>query len=148
MIRKMRGEDLTRVLEIENNSFLRPWSREEYEYELYGNPFSHLFVIEVDGEIAGMMDIWVTFEIAQLANIAVSEAYRRAHLGSLMMEFLIDFCNQKMCETISLEVRVSNEKAIAMYEKYDFIQVNTRKQYYEDGEDAYLMVKALGGAYV
>jgi ribosomal-protein-alanine N-acetyltransferase len=42
-------------------------------------------------------------------------------------------------------VRVSNDRAIQVYEKNGFITVNKRKKYYEDGEDAYLMVKPLGG---
>ena len=52
----------------------------------------------------------------------------------------------KECDTMSLEVRVSNDKAIALYKKNGFITVNTRKGYYQDNhEDAYLMVKPLGG---
>ena len=47
---------------------------------------------------------------------------------------------------ISLEVRVSNTAAHKLYEAYDFIKVNVRKQYYQDnGEDAGFLIKAIGG---
>ena len=63
------------------------------------------------------------------------------------MEYLVDDCNQKQCSVISLEVRKSNFKAQNLYKKFDFIEMNVRKGYYEDGEDALFMMKALGGNY-
>jgi ribosomal protein S18 acetylase RimI-like enzyme len=56
--------------------------------------------------------------------------------------------NEKaMCETISLEVREHNQPAICLYENNGFMEVTKRKGYYADGEDAYLMIKPLGGNY-
>ena len=147
MIRKMVKEDLIRIMEIEQASFKDAWTLSEYEYELEDNPFASLFVYEEDGKIVGMYDIWVTFEIAQIANIAVDHSCRGKGIGSKMMDALIDYANAKQCENISLEVRVTNQTAIALYEKYDFMISHTRKQYYEDGEDAYLMIKELGGEF-
>ena len=49
------------------------------------------------------------------------------------------------CEVISLEVRVSNERAIRLYQKSGFIKAAVRKGYYENGEDADLMIRPLGG---
>lgn len=144
MIREMKLTDLRRVLEIEQACFDAPWTLSEYEYELIENPFSTLFVYEENDEIIGMYDIWVTFEIAQIANIAVDPNYQGKGYGQKLMDTLIQYCEEKECENITLEVRVSNEAAIALYQKNGFVISHIRKQYYEDGEDAYLMMKELG----
>lgn len=52
-----------------------------------------------------------------------------------------------MCESITLEVRENNTAAIHLYEKNGFMEVTKRKGYYSNGEDAYLMIKVLGGNY-
>ena len=62
------------------------------------------------------------------------------------MNHVIRMAEENGCEDISLEVRISNKKAINLYEKYGFIQINVRKSYYANPiEDAYLMMKPLGG---
>ena len=60
------------------------------------------------------------------------------------MNEVISFASQNGCEVMSLEVRISNEKAIALYENLGFCKEARRKNYYQDNhEDAYLMVKRL-----
>ena len=62
------------------------------------------------------------------------------------MDFMIASAEQEQCETIMLEVRPSNEAAHCLYDSYEFMKVNIRKGYYNDnGEDAIVMCKALGG---
>ena len=64
-----------------------------------------------------------------------------------MMESMIEDCNLKMCSQLSVEVRLSTQNAINLYKKFDFIELNIRKAYYEDGEDAIFMMRAVGGNY-
>ena len=144
MIREMTVADLPKVMEIEEACFASPWTLSEYQYELLDNPFSTLFVYEEAGEIIGMFDVWVTFEVAQLANIATKPFYQRQGIGQKLMDELIAFCERQACENITLEVRVSNESAIALYESLGFCKVAKRKQYYQDGEDAHLMILERG----
>jgi len=62
------------------------------------------------------------------------------------MEFLDNLCLENSVEEISLEVRVSNEKAINLYHSFGFEVKGIRKDYYQDNhEDAYLMVKVIKG---
>ena len=62
------------------------------------------------------------------------------------MDHLINCAAEKGCEMISLEVRVSNAPALTCYKKYGFEIINIRKSYYQDNhEDAYLMMKPIGG---
>ena len=144
----MTEEDIPAVCALEEICFPGdPWPKEEFLFELRQNPFSQVYVYEKDGRIAGYIDWWIMYEQAQLADIAVHPDYRRCGIGKEMMDFCIAESNAKGCETLSLEVRKSNFPALAMYRSYGFIEAAIRKNYYEDGEDAILMVLPLGGGY-
>lgn len=146
MIRKMIEKDLTVIDTLEKELFTSPWPIKEYLYELNENPFANVYVLEEDGEIVGYFDYWILYEQAQIATIGTKKSHQSQGYGQKMLEFIIEQANQNKCEVLSLEVRISNEKAIRLYEKNGFIKVNVRKNYYTDnGEDAYLMVKPLGG---
>ena len=146
MMRKMEAGDLEEVAELEKILFTSYWKKSDFEYELQQNPYAVLKVIEIDGKIAAYCDRWILFDQAQIATIGVAEEYQHQGLGQQLMASMIFDAIAKECDTMSLEVRVSNDKAIALYKKNGFITVNTRKGYYQDNhEDAYLMVKPLGG---
>lgn len=148
MIRRLQKEDLEAVELLETALFPSPWYRCVLESEWQENPFAHLYVLESDRRICGYIDFWITFETAQLARIAVAKDAQRKGYASLLMDFMIEECERAMCENISLEVRVDNHAAIALYERYGFIKAALRKGYYEDGSDGDLMIKPLGGNYV
>lgn len=143
----MELNDLDSVMEIENEAFSDHWNRSAYEYELKENEFSHFLVFQQENQIIGIIGYYILFDDAQVTTIATRKEYRHQHIALQLMEAMIQDCEDKQCSMISLEVRVSNQAAIKLYEKLGFITVNTRKQYYEDQEDAYLMIKALGGSY-
>ncbi len=146
MIRTLEEKDLEQVLAIEQSVFTSPWPMREFLYELHENPFSNLIVIEEEGTIVGYCDYWILYEQAQIADIAVMTSYQQKGFAQQLMDYVVRMVEEQGCENISLEVRVSNTKAIRFYEKNGFITVNTRKDYYPDThEDAYLMVKPLGG---
>ena len=109
------------------------------------NPFSNLLVFEENQTIIGYIDWWITYEQAQLANIAVHPASWKQGIGQQLLNEALQNAIEEECENMTLEVRISNERAIQFYEKNGFISVNTRKNYYDDGENAYLMIKPLGG---
>lgn len=146
MIREMRKEDLPEIARLEEQLFPDgPWSETEFLYEMNDNPFSFLYVYEEDGAVRGYIDWWITYEQAQLANIAVAkEAWGRG-IGSVLLNYCIENAVKSGCENLSLEVRVSNERAKRLYEKNGFIKAAIRRNYYENGEDAELMIKPLGG---
>lgn len=146
MIRRMTDDDLEEVCRLEEQLFpSSPWPKKEFQYELHENPFAVLYVIEEEGCLQGYVDLWIMYEQAQIADIGVSADCQRKGVGSRLMQRAVDDAVVKDCENLSLEVRVSNAPAIALYEKFGFITANKRKNYYEDGEDAWLMVKPLGG---
>lgn len=146
MIRAAEDQDLDRIAELENVLFAdSPWPWKEFEHELHENPFAILLVDEEEGRVVGYLDYWILYEQAQVATIGVDPEYQNRGIGSALLSYAEKDAADQGCETFSLEVRVSNAPAMHLYEKHGFIQVNIRKGYYENGEDAYLMVKPIGG---
>lgn len=142
----MCAEDISAVIEIENLCFTSRWNEEMFLYEMNGNEFGSFYVYEVDNKIIGFIDFWIMFESCQLANLAVHPEERGKGYARAMMNRMIDVANHARCETIMLEVRVHNSAARSLYDSFEFIEMNVRKGYYSDnGEDAIVMCKALGG---
>lgn len=146
MIRKMSVTDIDVVLKLEDELFTSKWTQEQFEYELTENEFSKLFVMIENEEIIGYFGEWILFDQAQITTIGVSKKHQGKGYSKLMMQRMIEEACNSNCETISLEVRVSNVKAINLYHKFGFETINIRKNYYQDNnEDAFLMMKAIGG---
>ena len=105
----------------------------------------HLFKREntsnVTGQfILGFAGLWFMADEAHLANIAVREEYREKGVGELLLISIIEFAIEQNARFITLEVRASNKAAQALYRKYGFAEVGTRREYYTDNkEDAILM---------
>lgn len=145
-IRLMEINDLEVILELEQQLFTSAWQEEDFIYELKANPFSYNYVLEENNEIIGYAGLWITYEQAQITTIGVRKESQRKGYASLLMNHLLEVVRSKNCEQFSLEVRVSNESAIKLYEKFGFKNVGIRKNYYQDNfEDAYLMVREMEG---
>lgn len=142
-IRKMRVEDLERVLEIERASFSNPWSRNAFLYEIESN-VSYPWVIEMDGKIVGYSVHWLILDEAHLSNIAIDSSVRRRGIGRFVLEKVIESVKKMGAKFLTLEVRVSNASAISLYTKINFKVVGIRKNYYANPvEDAFIMMKNL-----
>ena len=139
LIRAMRLSDLDNIMPLEHQLFSSPWSKDDYIYELSSNPYAKYYVLE-DDKIVGYVGIWITYETAQITTIGIAKERQGEGLSKLLMNKVIE--ETKDCEAITLEVRVSNVKAIKLYESYGFKKEAIRKDYYLDNhEDAYLMMK-------
>jgi ribosomal-protein-alanine N-acetyltransferase len=140
-IRKMRVEDLERVLEIERISFSNPWSRNAFLYEIESD-VSYPWVIEMDDKIVGYSIHWLILDEAHLSNIAVDPLFRRRGIGRFILEKVIESVKKMGARFLTLEVRVSNTNAISLYTKMNFKVVGIRKNYYTNPvEDAFIMIK-------
>ncbi len=88
----------------------------------------------------GYVSTWLVFEEAHITAIAVREGYRGRGVGELLLGGAIEFAMHEKSRVVTLEVRVSNGSAIALYNKYGFKKVGLRKAYYSDNrEDADIM---------
>lgn len=146
MIREMKESDFSHVEKIENECFVDPYKMEQYLYELHDNPVAKLFVLEIENEIVGFIDYWVTFDACQLTKLAIAKKHRQKGYGSTLIDYMVNNAIEEDCEAIFLEVRESNISAQNLYEKHDFMEMNIRKNYYSDNhENARVMGKVIGG---
>ena len=139
-------KDFKGVQKLENECFLNPYSSEDLKYEFYKNPINKIVVATDEGKIVGFIDYLVTFNSATIMQVAVTEDYRKRGIGTQLLSEMEKFFPQEgedIVENVTLEVRESNEKAIALYTKNGYQKVLIKKQYYKDGENAIYMLKRL-----
>lgn len=90
--------------------------------------------------LAGMAGIWMMVDEAHIVTIAVRTSRKNLGLGEWLLINIIELAEQLRARYVTLEVRVSNRTAQALYEKYGFTRAGIRKKYYSDnGEDALIM---------
>lgn len=143
-IREMRLSDLDVVDILEKELFLSSaWSKEAYESELLTNPFDHYVVLEEAGVIVGYCGYYVLYENSEILTIGVSKKHQGKGYARMMMDYMISQSIIMGAEVMSLEVRASNSRAQKLYKGYGFKDVAIRPHYYNDGENAILMVKGL-----
>ncbi len=139
-LRPMREGDIDRVCEIERASFHEPWTRESFVSEM-ANRCARYVVLEEDGVVAGYAGMWIIIDEAHVNNVAVHPGFRGRGYGRLLMKALMRAA-YRAAEIVqmTLEVRVSNDVAIALYTSMGFDVKGRRPRYYSDtGEDAYIM---------
>ena len=143
IIRKMKASDVAAIAELEKRCFSDPWSADSIASELV-NPLSYWLVAEVDGQVAGYVGSQSVLDAADMMNIAVSPEYRRRGVAKALVNELTAYLSKNNVIALLLEVRVSNEPAIALYEKMGFQQVGRRPNYYRNPrEDALILRKGL-----
>jgi [ribosomal protein S18]-alanine N-acetyltransferase len=143
----MTVEDLDAIMEIERHSFPSPWTIEAYRRELRRNMYGSYWVVRPGVVVAGERKVpvlayggmWLMGEDAHITTIATHPDWRRCKLGEWLLLRMLGAARTRGAEMATLEVRVSNLPAIALYEKLGFEEVGLRKGYYHDsGEDALL----------
>ena len=97
MIRKMSQNDLDAVNAIEMQSFQDPWSKQDFINELESNPYSCIYVKEINGEAVAYVDLWIAYENAEIANIAVKKEFLHQGIASELMQFCLQKIQQSKC---------------------------------------------------
>lgn len=140
-IHSMTENDVDGIEEIEKECFSTPWTRDGILSELT-NETARFFVAEFMGETAGYLGMHIVLDECYIANIAVKEKFRRMGIGNALLIKGEERAKEENCAFISLEVRVSNEKAIALYRKRGYNEMGERKNFYSDPvENALIMTK-------
>ena len=139
-IRKMDLSDIPYVYKEELKIFGKSLGEKTLYNEVLYNDMSRYFIALVDGKRAGYVGSWLTVPNAEILNLFVSEEYRGLGIGKKLMFNVFEVCKAENIQMLTLEVRVSNEYAIQMYKDLGFEISHTRKNYYENNEDAYLMM--------
>lgn len=138
--RLMTLEDIDQVVKIEQSSFTTPWSKDAFYNELIHNQFAKYIVMEDGYKVVGYCGQWVIMDEAHITNVAILPEYRGKKLGEALMRQSMLFAIGIGVKKMTLEVRVSNAVAQALYRKLGFQPGGIRKQYYSDNlEDALVM---------
>ena len=127
--------------ELDSNS-LSLWSKEQWESEfkkkgvkVIGLLFSRVLI--------GVCVIQEVVDEAQINYFSVDQKFRRKGYGSFLMNYLIKQCIAINLKKLLLEVSEANSTAVKFYDKFEFVNVGIRKNYYKDGSDAVLKEKKL-----
>jgi [ribosomal protein S18]-alanine N-acetyltransferase len=141
--RKLKLRDLTAIEEIERSSYPTPWSRSMFAGELAKPSSICLGAIDSENEeLVGYLIISRYVDAWHVMNIAVAPEYRRRGIARSLMERLFVVTTRDARRGYTLEVRVSNEAAIRLYEELGFKTRGIRRGYYTDNrEDALIMWK-------
>lgn len=136
----MTPADLPAVAAIERAAYNATWPPTAFEHELTGNRLARYIVVEDANSLVGFAGLWLMVDQAHVVTVAVDPEQQRRGLGRLLVHALIGIALDEGMESATLEVRVSNEPARALYREYGFYEVGLRKRYYSDnGEDALIM---------
>jgi ribosomal-protein-alanine N-acetyltransferase len=164
VVEPMRLDDVPEVMAIERESFPLPWPERAYRYELSQNQNSHYVVLRPTSardaghwwralkrawrrsprpKIIGYGGFWMIAGEAHISTIAVDPGWRHRGLGELLLWDMLNRALPLEAFEATLEVRVSNQVAQNLYQKYGFEKVGRRRRYYQDnGEDAWIMTIA------
>jgi ribosomal-protein-alanine N-acetyltransferase len=136
----MRRRHLRSVLRIENLVYPRPWSLSLFLSELALRASRTYLVARVDGMVVGYAGLMFTGDDAHVTTIAVDPSWHRAKIGTRLLAELTRAALAREARNLTLEVRVGNTGAQALYERFGFAGAGIRKNYYvETNEDALVM---------
>ena len=138
---RMNESHVSQIAALEKLCFSDAWSEKSIASEL-ANKLS-LWLVAVDGDtVAGYIGSQTVLGWADMMNLCVSPDYRRQGIGEKLTAELERQLKENDVTCLTLEVRVSNVPAIALYEKMGFVQVGKRPRYYEKPrEDALILRK-------
>jgi ribosomal-protein-alanine N-acetyltransferase len=137
-IRRLTYADLPQVIAIERRAFPTPWSLAMFVLEL-SKPGGVCLAARRDGVLVGYMICSRYDTVWHIMNIAVDPDRRRTGIATALLFELLERVSDERAR-FTLEVRISNAGAIALYERFGFRAAGTRRRYYQDnGEDALIM---------
>lgn len=135
-------DNVDQVAEIEQECFSSPWSKEMLLEAMDNFTASFIAAEADDGTILGYAGINVVMDEGYIDNVAVRSQYRRNGVASALLSVFVRFAEAHQLKFLTLEVRASNEAAIALYTSYGFDEAGRRKNYYSDPkEDAIIMTR-------
>ena len=138
----MTAEHLDEVAKLEQICFPDPWSRNLLAEELKNDLCAYLVALDAQGLVAGYAGMQVILDEGTIQNIAVKPEYRRQGIAKQLLEVFINFSQANHLAFLTLEVRASNDAAIALYSGMGFRTVGRRRGYYDyPAEDALIMTR-------
>lgn len=144
VIKEAKDEDVLQIYLIEKENFKFHWSRDFILFNIrLSDKIKKFYVCKIYNNVIGYVVCWLSNDTAHILNISVKKEYQNKGIGSRLLLYLFNELISLNIKIVILEVRVSNYKAISFYKKFGFNEVETKKKFYPDGEDALLMIKNL-----
>lgn len=109
----------------------------------FSDTFNFKKVYVIDNKIVGFIDYSIIYERAELNYIYVVDTFRNNGIASKLLANVFSSLKKQNILNISLEVNKNNQAAINLYQKNGFKIEAIRKNYYKNGDDAYLMVRVV-----
>jgi ribosomal-protein-alanine N-acetyltransferase len=123
-----------------------PWSTSQFKEEFAGIPTTRFMSVAEDGNtIVGYCGVFVPAPgiEADILTVAVLPAYRRQGIAKEFMRQIEAYAIEREASAMMLEVELSNESAIKLYESLGYMKISVRMDYYGPGKDAHVMRKEL-----
>jgi ribosomal-protein-alanine N-acetyltransferase len=136
-LRPLVSDDIEAAGALEESVYSQPWSAGIFADEL-AEPSRTYIAAEVDGQLVGYGGIMVVDDEAHITTVVVDPDRRERGLGTRLVLSLVDAAIEVGARSLTLEVRVSNQPAQALYRRFGMAPVGVRKRYYRD-EDALIM---------
>lgn len=139
-VRNMQMKDVWPVSRIEQEIFSKPWNYQGFVDALnLGNTI--FLVAEEEGKIIGYIGMYLSLDEGEITNVAVAVTERQRGVGGLLLTEMKKEAERRSVARIVLEVRVSNDSAVRLYERSGFKNCGVRKGFYDmPKEDAYIMI--------
>jgi ribosomal-protein-alanine N-acetyltransferase len=138
----MQANDLADVVAIENDVYPFPWSRGNFLDALYSG-YETWTLRDASGSMVGYFLMMFAVDEAHLLNITVRRGLHGKGLGRMQLDKVTALARERGMTSMLLEVRPSNQRALAVYKRYGFVQIGIRKAYYPAAdntrEDAIVM---------
>lgn len=136
-------KDVKYIAELEEMTFSDAWTLQGVR-ETFEQSHAFITVAEQDNKIVGYCIVYYVMDEAEIARIAVSKDVRRMGIGKGLLDYTCKCCRERQVERLLLDVRQSNEAAIAFYKNQGFQTDGIRRNFYEmPKEDAVLMSMSL-----
>ncbi len=140
-IQEMNRDMIDDILQIEELCYgAHHWSYDSFLSEINNKISSYYCLLDEKNACFGYIGFWKIVNEAHVTNLSVHPDFQNKKFAHKLLLKMIDDCYKEKIKFITLEVRISNEKAIHLYEKFGFKSLGLRKKYYQDNnEDALIM---------
>ncbi|MDC9727047.1 MAG: ribosomal protein S18-alanine N-acetyltransferase [Candidatus Thioglobus sp.] len=131
-------QDLDQILRIEQRAYSQPWSEQKF-VDSFNHADIDIQLATQDQMVIGYCLTLPSLEFVDVLNICIDPDYQQQGLGRQLLDNLCKQHKGSARKAIMLEVRESNIVAINFYQSYGFKQIDIRKKYYSNGEDAKIL---------
>ncbi|KNC16334.1 30S ribosomal protein S18 [Arthrobacter sp. RIT-PI-e] len=139
-LRDLAYEDIGTVGELEQELFpTDAWPLEMFYTEFFQPDTRRYLLAEVDHRVVGYAGVMVLGATADIQTIGVLPSFEGRGIGRAMLTELLHEARARGADNVMLEVRADNPRAQQLYTRFGFEQIHTRRRYYRDGVDAWVM---------